>query len=120
MIQHIVLFTPSSELTVEERRAFAQVTLDTLRTSSDIERFTIGRRIEVEAGYDRSFGEKTYGYAAVLEFESRERLTSYLASPAHEELGRLFWTVCGSTIVMEVAVAEGATAVEDLIAMPDA
>lgn len=117
MIQHLVLFTPRAGLSREERRTFAKATLTTLRASDAIRRFTVGRRIEIDAGYDRSLGDKAYEYAAVLEFDDRERLVRYLTSPDHAELGRLFWLACDSTIVVETEVvdADDEAAIESLI-----
>ena len=106
MIQHIVLFTPKATLSRDERLAFAASTLATLRRSDTICRFTVGRRIEVDAGYDRSPGDKSYEYAAVLEFNDRGGLIQYLSSPDHAELGRLFWLACEHTVVAEVEVAD--------------
>jgi hypothetical protein len=117
VIQHIVLFTPKAALSGDERLAFATSTLATLRRSDTICRFTVGRRIEVDAGYDRSPGDKSYDYAAVLEFNDRNGLIQYLNSPDHAELGRLFWLACESTVVVEVEVADhhDASAVDRLV-----
>lgn len=106
MIQHIVLFTPRAALSSDERVAFAKSTLAALRRSETICRFTVGRRIEIDAGYDRSPGDKSYDYAAVLEFNDRDGLIQYLNSPDHTELGRLFWLACESTVVVEVEVVD--------------
>jgi hypothetical protein len=106
VIQHIVLFTPRSELSDEERRAFARTTIDTLVRAQEIRRFTVGRRVRVDPGYTRSFGDKTYDYAAVLEFENQAALVRYLHSADHAELGRLFWKNCQNTVVSEVDVVD--------------
>jgi hypothetical protein len=102
VIQHIVLFNPKDGLTVEAKRSFAQSTLNVVGRSPHVSRFTVGRRVEVDAGYTRSFGDKTYEYAAVLEFVGADELVSYLNSPEHAELGRLFWEMCGSAVIVEV------------------
>ena len=106
MIQHIVLFSPKAGLPDEDRQAFARATLTTLRDCRDIGRFTVGRRIDVDPGYQRSFGEDGFEFAAVLEFDDRDALVRYLTSPRHAELGRLFWEMCGRTIVMEVETVD--------------
>ena len=61
----------------------------------------------IEAGYDRSFGEKTYQFAAVLEFDDTEGLKAYLNDPLHHHLGRLFWETCESTVVFEMEALDG-------------
>ena len=106
MLQHIVLFTPKDGLSGDDRRSFAATTLEALAASADIARYTVGRRIEVDAGYPRTFGDDSYEYAAVLEFTDRDALVRYLTSSSHANLGRLFWEMCGRTIVMEVEVAD--------------
>lgn len=109
MIQHIVLFTPKSDLPDERRQAFASLVLDTLSGSSDVERFSIGRRVSINAGYERNFGDKTYEYSAVIEFKTPECLISYLRSPEHARLGRLFWESCDSCVVSELEVISSST-----------
>lgn len=106
MIQHIVLFTPKSGLPLETRRSFAGLVLDTLRSSPHVARCTVGKRARVDAGYDRDFGDKTYEYAAVLEFETEARLVAYLNEPRHAHLGRAFWELCERTVVCEVEAAD--------------
>ena len=113
MIQHIVLFNPKVGLADDDIRSYAQTTIDVLTRCPHVERFTLGRRVEIDPGYTRSFGDKTYGYAAVVEFENPGALVAYLTSPDHHELGRLFWEMCESTVVVEVEVAAG-TNVETL------
>jgi hypothetical protein len=108
MIQHIVLFNPKAGMPDEERRSFARTTIDSLSGSQDIGRVTIGRRVEIDAGYERLFGDKTYEYAAVLEFSDRHALVRYLHSQDHAKLGRLFWLTCDSAVVCEVEVIDAA------------
>ena len=50
----------------------------------------------------RSFGDKTYNYAAIFEFADAAALKQYLSHPLHHELGRLFWEMCESTTIVEV------------------
>jgi hypothetical protein len=71
-----------------------------------IRRAFVGRRVEVDAGYARSFGQTTYMYAAVLEFEDAEGLVAYLNHPLHNALGDLFWQLCASTAIVEVEALE--------------
>ncbi|MCC7042245.1 MAG: Dabb family protein [Acidobacteria bacterium] len=117
MIQHIVLFTPKATLTEEERRSFASTTIRTLTSSPDIARMSIGRRTRVDAGYERSFGDKTYNFAVVLDFNDRAALVRYLNSSDHAELGRLFWQNCQDTVICEVDVvdATGVDVVDRLV-----
>lgn len=106
MIAHIVLFQPKTGLTMAERRSFARSVARMCLSSPWIVRSTVGRRTTIDAGYDRIFGDTTYEFAAVLEFDGPESAVSYLASPDHAELGRLFWECCERTVVTEIDVVD--------------
>ena len=67
----------------------------------------MGRRIEIDPGYSRSLGDKTYAFAAILEFRDRKGLLEYLRHPMHHELGRLFWETCEDTVICEVESVDG-------------
>jgi hypothetical protein len=67
----------------------------------------IGRRTNVDAGYQREFGDQTYEFAAVLEFKDRAGLIDYLRHPLHHELGRMFWETCQRTVISEVELHDG-------------
>ena len=111
MIAHIVLFTPRKSLTQSETLAFSQLVQLTFASIPQIRRAVVGRRIDVDPGYARSFGDKAYEYAAVLEFDGKDELVAYLTHPLHHRLGRMFWETCDSTVVMEVACVDGKDAV---------
>jgi hypothetical protein len=102
-----VLFTPRLDADAASVRAFAQSLNGLFRSDASIERVTVGRRIDFDAGYQRSFGDATYKFAAVLEFADEEKLGSYLTSAAHTEVGRLFWELCESTVVSEHRMTDG-------------
>ena len=120
MISHLVLFTPKTGLSAEESRSFAQSIVETFRQVGSLERAMVGRAIDVDAGYQRSFGDKTYEFAAVLEFKDRAGLLSYLNHPLHKELGALFWRHCESTVILEIEAtdAKSSDAVELLLRAP--
>ena len=101
MIAHIVLFTPKDGLSSSDKRSFAQSLREAGRQISCIRRARVGRSIQIDAGYERSFGETTYQYAAVLEFDDEDGLIEYLKHPKHQELGGLFWKFCDSTAIVE-------------------
>jgi hypothetical protein len=105
VIAHIVLFTPKAGLNTEDMRSFAQAILRTCSDIPQVKRAIVGRNADIDAGYARNFGDKTYKYAAVLEFESKDDLVSYLKHPSHQALGRQFWQHCEATVIMEVEFA---------------
>ena len=75
---------------------------DVASSVESIKRAYVGRSVRLNPGYERSFGNKTYSFAAVLEFDDEAGLLEYLRHPKHDELGRLFWLWCDSTAIMEV------------------
>ena len=101
MITHIVLFTPKHDLTESERRSFATSVIEALRTIPSVRRFTLGKRVAVDPGYERSFGGMTYERSAVVEFAGPEELIAYLNHSLHHRLGELFWKYCADTVVVE-------------------
>ena len=110
MIAHLVLFTPKRDLKDGDARSFAQSIVESFRQIPTIDRAVVGRAVDVDAGYQRNFGDKTYEFAAVLEFKDKAALLGYLNHPLHKDLGALFWRHCESTVIVEV---EGADARSD-------
>lgn len=102
MIRHIVLFTPKPGLSDEIRGEFEALVNETLSASPYITRFSVGRRVDIDPGYSRSFGDKTYEFGAVLDFADRAQLVAYLRDDSHKRLGRAFWELCESCAVCEV------------------
>ena len=116
MIAHIVLFTPKDTLDDASRRSFATEVVVALRGISSVRRAFIGKQVSVDAGYERSFGDETYQFAAVVEFDDRAGLVDYLNSPLHNVLGRMFWENCSASVICEVESADldDPTALESL------
>lgn len=106
MIAHIVLFEPKPSIDTASKRLFAQTVVESLRSIASIKRVRIGRSVSVDPGYDRSMGDTTYQFAAILEFEDHDALMAYLTHPRHQELGRTFWLNCDRTVISEVEMAD--------------
>ena len=107
MIAHLVFFNAKPEATDNQLRSFAKAISEACRQISTIHRVQIGRGVAVDAGYTRSFGDKTYNFAAIFEFTDASALKQYLNHPLHHELGRMFWEMCESTTVIEVELTDG-------------
>src|SRR5215813_5182118 len=107
MIGHLVLFNAKRGATITQLRSFAKSISEACRQIETIHRVQIGRSVRLDAGYPRSFGEKTYQYVAVFEFEDLKALSDYLNHPLHHELGRMFWEMAESTTVIEVELIGG-------------
>jgi len=113
MIAHIVLFNPKPGASESDLRSFAKILQDACREIKAIQHSRVGRRAEIDAGYARSFGEKTYQFVAIFEFEDSAKLKEYLKHPLHKHLGKLFWEMCESTVVVEAAMTDGGS--EELV-----
>jgi len=116
VIAHLVLFTPKQDLKESDARSFAQTIVEVFRQIPDLHRAVVGRSVDVDAGYQRNFGDKTYQFAAVLEFHDKAALLGYLNHPLHKELGALFWRHCESTVIVEIEGADArSSAAVDLL-----
>ena len=116
MILHLVLFNPKSELEEAERRSFALEIQAAVREIPGIQRAIVGRSFNLNPGYARSLGDKTYEFVALLEFADQSALLAYLSDPRHRVLGRRFWELCDSTVITEVDAVDAQIAeVGDLL-----
>jgi hypothetical protein len=100
MLLHIVLFRPRADVSETERQAM----FDALRVASTeipaISRFQVGRRVTHGRAYEKLMIED-YPYAAVIEFETVERLKAYLEDPRHEALGHLFHALLEAGLIYD-------------------
>ena len=108
MISHIVLFEPKPGLSDSDVRDFAQHIQAAMTAAPSVRRAMVGRRVEIRSG-DRNFGDATYSFSAVVEFDDSKGLIDYLQHPKHVELGRLFWMHCDRTVVLEVESVDATT-----------
>ena len=89
MILHLVLFTPRSTVKADEQDRFGRALERALTAIPAVISYRIGRRIRFGAAYETT--SAGFEYCGVIEFADREGLAAYLAHPAHDELGRLFY-----------------------------
>ena len=108
MISHIVLFEPKAGLSESDVRDFAQHLKDAMSAVPTVRRAMVGRRVEIHIG-NRNFGDATYSFSAVVEFDDSKGLIEYLQHPKHAELGQLFWLHCARTVVLEVESVDATT-----------
>lgn len=109
MISHIVLFEPKSGLSDADVRDFAQHLWATMTAVPSVRRATVGRKVEIPGVSARNFGDATYSFSAVVEFDDSKGLIEYIQHPKHIELGRLFWLHCARTVVLEVESVDATT-----------
>jgi hypothetical protein len=106
MIAHVVLFNPKPAASKELLLSCAKLLERLSREVPGVIRASVGRTIEIDAGYPREFGEKTYQNVCVLEFEDKASLINYLNNQLHRELGRLFWEICDSAVILETEMVD--------------
>jgi hypothetical protein len=106
MLVHLVLFTPRPDLSPTERDAFARALATALDTIPTIRRYQLGHRIRHGAAYE-TLMPVNFEYAGILEFDDEAGLRAYLAHPAHEELGRLFYSCSEAALAHDYEMAEG-------------
>jgi len=90
MVIHVVLFRPRADLDGQQRLGLAAAFTNAIREIPSVRRARIGRRVTHGRGYELLM-RADYPYIAVLEFDDIDGLHSYLAHPAHDELGRRFF-----------------------------
>jgi hypothetical protein len=106
MIAHVVLFNPKATAGRELLLSCAQLLERLAREVPGVIRASVGRTIEIDAGYPREFGATTYQNICVLEFEDKTSLVNYLNNPLHRELGRMFWELCDSAAILETEMVD--------------
>jgi stress responsive alpha/beta barrel protein len=109
MIAHIVLFNPKQTAGRELLLSCAQLLERLAREVPGVIRASAGRSVSIDAGYPRPFGEKTYQNVCILEFNDKPSLLAYLNHPMHRDLGRLFWELCESAVVLETEMLDART-----------
>jgi hypothetical protein len=101
LIAHIVLLRMREAVAEDVMRSFAQSLCRACDEIPAVRHARAGPRIYVDPGYERSLGDSTYEFAAVLEFDDEGGLREYLTHPLHGELGKQFWDLCDSTVIFE-------------------
>ena len=107
MIAHVVLFSPKAELGDVARQRLAAAFEHARREIPSIRRAHIGRRIMHGRPYEQLMSVN-YEYAAILEFDTLAGLTSYLAHPAHDALGALFFEAFDVALMYDYEMEPGA------------
>ena len=90
MIVHLVLFRVRPDLLDHERNALASALALATREISSIRRARVGSRITLGRAYEQLM-TTDYSFAAILEFDDRKGLQTYLDHPTHEQLAQRFY-----------------------------
>ena len=106
MIAHMVFFQPKQGTSVAERRSFVDALRSVAREIAVIRRVRVGNTLSIGQMPIDILGQKTFDYAAILEFDDQAGLKEYLDHPVHDKLRGLFWTLCDATLIADVDMAD--------------
>ena len=105
MVAHLVLLTPRSDLTPEQREAFIRAFEGAARAIPSVRRVRVGKRILHGQAYEARAGG-TYAFAAMFEFDDLAGLQAYLGHPAHQELGARFYDSLEEAVACDYDLGE--------------
>lgn len=103
MITHVVLMKPKPDLPADTRRAFATAFEHAVTVIPSVRGVQVGRRVRHGAGYEARTPDAADVVAFVM-FDDLDGLRTYLAHPAHAEVGRLFGESLQSAMVFDLDV----------------
>ena len=114
MIWHLVLLKPRPDLAASDRQAFVEAFRRAVTEIPTVRAVHFGSRTTHGAGYEQAAPDAA-GYLAVIEFDDRAGLDTYLSHPAHDELGRCFGRSVAAAMVYDFEVAGDGQALDRLI-----
>ena len=100
MIVHVVLFRLKPGLSEDARDALAASLARATREIPSIRGARIGSRITIGRAYEQLM-TTDYSFAAILEFDDRSALQTYLDHPAHEQLAQRFYASVGEALTYD-------------------
>jgi hypothetical protein len=103
VLLHVVLFEPKPDLSAESMRALIASIERAAAEIASVRRFEVGRRIPDGPAYLVG-APPALSYVAIVGFDDRAGLDTYLAHEAHVELGRLFNQTLAGAFVYDFEV----------------
>lgn len=88
MVSHVVLFRLRPDFTDADRTTFVAAFEVAVRNIPTVRGVRIGRRVTFGAGYEQ--GVPGLEFSAIIDFDNLAGLKTYLAHPAHQDLGARF------------------------------
>ena len=109
MTLHVVLYRPRPDLEDDAKQRLVDTLVAARRDIPAVRRFLVGKRLGEGPRYQ--VGDMPdYPYAAVVEFDDRAGLLSYLAHPAHLALAREFGASVESALVYDYEAVDASSA----------
>jgi hypothetical protein len=90
VIVHLVLFSPRPDLAETERADVRDTLQRALHEIPSIRNYKVGRRVRLGTAYDRA-AAIDFEFLVTIEVDDERSLSDYLAHPAHQKLGQLFY-----------------------------
>jgi hypothetical protein len=115
VIAHVVLFRPRRDLADADRLALIAAFEAALGGIPSIRRARVGRRLTIGRSYE-ALMHVDYPYIAILEFEDRAALVTYLDHPAHEQLATRFFASF-EALIYDFELADGPAGLGELHAV---
>lgn len=113
MIVHVILFRLRPDLTDAARDALAAALARATREISSLRRARVGSRVTLGRSYEQLI-TADYSFAAMLEFDDRSGLETYLDHPAHQELAQRFYASIEQALTYDFEMWESDEGVEKL------
>ena len=111
MIVHVVLFRLRPDLADDARDALAAALARATREIPSLRRARVGSRVTLGRPYEQLM-TTDYSFAAVLEFEDRDGLQTYLDHPAHEQLAQRFYASVSAALTYDFEMWESDEGIE--------
>jgi hypothetical protein len=111
MIVHVVLFRLKPGLADEARDALADALSHASREIPSIRRAHVGTRVTIGRAYEHLM-TGDFSFAAILEFDDRTGLLTYLDHPAHEQLAQRFYASIDQALTYDYELWETEEGIE--------
>jgi hypothetical protein len=103
MVWHLVLMKPRPDLSADDQRALLTVFERACGEIPTVREVHVGRRLRINAGYEAAMPDSA-DYVIAIAFDDLAGLNTYLAHPAHEELGTRFNQSLSAALVYDFEV----------------
>jgi Stress responsive A/B Barrel Domain len=100
LIVHLVLFTPRSDLGEVGLTTIRDTLQHALTEIPSIRSYKVGRRVRFGTAYDRA-APLDFEFLVTIEFEDERALSDYLAHPAHQQLGQMFYATSAHALACD-------------------
>jgi len=105
VIVHLVLFSPRPDLAEAERADVRDTLQRALQEIPSIRSYKVGRRVRLGTAYDRA-AAIDFEFLVAIEVDDERSLSDYLAHPAHQKLGQLFYETSAHALASDFRLVD--------------